>query len=103
MTDWAAKAAYEIAITIREASFSCEPEKEEVKKSATIIATFAEPLVALVRESKRRHYHCDDSFYCCPLCDESDHAGAKGTDCTCGADDWNARVNAVLEGTHDAR
>jgi hypothetical protein len=85
---------------------------------ATIIATFAEPLVALLRDARREHYHCDDSWYCCGKCTHSDHiyrvegewqegdeyplsegfAGRVKGRCTCGADAWNARVGAALAG-----
>lgn len=65
-------------------------------------------LVSLLRESKRKHYHCDDSWFCCGKCDSPDHPGGlysheggSGPDrtrgvCNCGADTWNARVAAAL-------
>lgn len=64
-------------------------------------------LVALLRESKREHYHCDDSWYCCGACTHPDHcdmgvcshegesARVQGV-CNCGADTWNARVDVAL-------
>jgi hypothetical protein len=68
--------------------------------------TFAE-LRALLADSRREHYHCDDSWYCCGKCDHPDHDGefpsshdgeARRTAgvCNCGADAWNARVDAAL-------
>ena len=66
-------------------------------------------LMALLRESKREHLHCDDSFYCCGACRSSDHGLAEGETvgvgwrrdgggaCTCGAAEWNDRVDAELE------
>ncbi|MCR4301843.1 MAG: hypothetical protein NUV51_09555 [Sulfuricaulis sp.] len=63
------------------------------------------------RESRRGHYHCDDSWYCCRACRAADHQLADGEHlgrngesvlcdgrCTCGADTWNALVDAVLDG-----
>ena len=59
----------------------------------------------LLRESKRQHYHCDDSWYCCPRCDCPDHPsgppslGAERTgkdECDCGATKWSAKVDAAL-------
>lgn len=61
----------------------------------------------LLMESKRKHYHCDDSFFCCRLCDHPDHGGQlelrSGDDgrCNCGADQWNARVDEALGITGD--
>lgn len=66
-------------------------------------------LIALLRESKRMHYHANNSFYCCPKCTDHPHftngdtvgklwsTSADTQDCTCGADEWNARVDAVLK------
>lgn len=67
-------------------------------------------IVALLRESRREHYHCDDSWLCCRACRSIDHclragedlgmgAGGPGGDrCDCGADAWNAKVDAALKG-----
>ena len=71
-------------------------------------------VLALLAESKRAHAHCDDCWYCCRACRHSDHAlyeaedlgegfdtlsigeSYKPGDCTCGADEWNAKVDAML-------
>src|SRR2546430_2375640 len=90
-----------------------EAGQQEIKhRIAAIVATFAEPLMALLQESKREHYHCDDSWYCCGKCTHQDHVLHEGEylsshggeaartsgACNCGADKWNARVDAVLAG-----
>lgn len=60
------------------------------------------PLVTLLRESKRLHTHCDDSWYCCGKCTHPDHGeldGHRGREadvCDCGADAWNTKVDAAL-------
>ena len=56
-------------------------------------------LRGLLREARRPHYYCDDPWYSCPkaeggCCDES-----AGTECRCGADEWNARIDAALGAT----
>lgn len=76
-------------------------DPKSVPHVAAVITEHTKLLVALLRESKRKHYHCDDSWYCCPLCLHEDHGwrGYKQDDngvCTCGADEWNARVDEVL-------
>ena len=69
-------------------------------------------LLELLKESKREHYHCDDSWYCCRACRHPDHMLAEGENigssvvggltfepgvCTCGASEWNAKVDAALQ------
>jgi hypothetical protein len=102
--DWAAKAARKISenaqVVRRAFGPLAYPAEEEI---AAIIATFAEPLVKLLRESRREHYHCDDSYYCCGACDAEDHgplgggfANREGGVCNCGADEWNKRIEEAL-------
>lgn len=74
--------------------------------------------VATIRDAlelaRRPHDHCDDSWYCCPACDSSDHdtnapehrGGSYRSrprddtpvdvTCHCGADAVNARIDAAL-------
>lgn len=107
INDWASKAAHRIATEI---TFGVPhvPRQRHENRIAAIIATFAEPLVALLKESRREHHHCDDSWYCCGKCKSEDHCGITLTShdapkrragvCDCGADAWNARVDAALAG-----
>ena len=71
-------------------------------------------LLELLKESKREHDHCDDCWYCCRACRNSDHGLCEGEhlgdgadtlsigtsfkpgDCTCGAAEWNAKIDAAL-------
>lgn len=50
-----------------------------------------EPLIALLREAKREHR--PDSYGQCPV----ENTWAPGP-CDCGAAEWNARVDKVLNG-----
>lgn len=52
------------------------------------LATSVEPMIALLQESRRRH-----TMTPCGLRYEHDNAR-----CTCGADEFNAKVDAVLHG-----
>jgi hypothetical protein len=52
-----------------------------------------EALVALLRESKREHSDGEDID--CPMANPTFEYN-KGEPCTCGADTWNARINAAL-------
>lgn len=74
------------------------------QRVAIIIAEHAAPLLALLAESRRGHYHCDDSHYCCPMCTSPDHVGlvegevhTPGKPCDCGADAWNAKIDEALK------
>ena len=52
---------------------------------------------ALLLESKRSHYVCEDCWYSCPesgeCCDEREKK------CNCGASAWNAKVDEALAST----
>lgn len=113
--DWAAQAAKRIVEELRPARTRQAQEASEARVAA-IIATFAQPLLELVQASRRGHYHCDDSWYCCGKCtcsctDSHEHdsdcypashdgEAARTTGvCNCGADAWNARVDAALAGS----
>ena len=121
INDWAAKTAericYEVGRVKRKGD-GVEPDVASKNRIAAIIATFAEPLVALLREARRGHHHEeDDAWYCCGACTheceaveedqghehdesccvESTMNRVQGI-CDCGADAWNAKVDAALAG-----
>ena len=43
-------------------------------------------LLELLKESKREHDHCDDCWYCCRACRNSDHGLCEGEHLGDGAD-----------------
>ena len=122
--DWAARAAARIVmedfVKVR-GQEACDAAESRI---AAIIATFAEPLVVALRESRLEHHHCeDDSWYCCGACtheceaveEDPGHEHSEGCCvdshdnpkrvqgvCDCGADAWNARVGAALAGEKPA-
>lgn len=76
-----------------------------VERIAAIIATFAEPLITLLNESRRAHRH--DGLYgktCCPRCtchsedDEESEANDPTHGCNCEAGAWNEKIDSVLAG-----
>jgi len=114
INDWAAKAARRIMLLYDLDRIA--PQDKSVYAIAAIIAMHAEPLMALLREARREHYHCDDSWYCCGKCDHPDHgqlypeyflsshdgeAARVAGICNCLADAWNARIDKALEGNHE--
>ena len=62
---------------------------------------FAAEQVAAERERfqplivKRQHYYCEDTWYSCPKHEEGCANDAEGKDCNCGADKWNALIEAI--------
>lgn len=83
VNDWAAKAAERI---YEEFPISTHG-MPKVERIAAIIATFAAPLVALLRESRRE---------CSTTCRAYGNYQPPYEECSCGADEWNARVDKAL-------
>lgn len=46
--------------------------------------------------ARRNHYCYEDSWYTCPKADGGSSNEPKGHECDCGADEHNAKVNALL-------
>lgn len=105
--DWATRAALRIK---SERSASTE-------HIAAIIATFAEPLLKVIHESRREHRHVElvlgsiastpvpVTAFCCPQCtclswgnDEPDAEHEPNSDepCNCGASIWNEKIERAL-------
>lgn len=55
----------------------------------------AESVRDLIENLRRKHYECEDCWYSCPKSGECCNDDA-GDDCTCGADQHNARVDSLL-------
>jgi hypothetical protein len=52
---------------------------------------------ALKKYGKQSHYNCEDTWYGCPKSEEGCANDAyKPDECNCGADDHNAKVEALL-------
>ena len=45
--------------------------------------------------AKRKHYTCEDSWYNCPRSEDASANDNAGTECDCGADEHNAKVDAI--------
>jgi len=45
--------------------------------------------------ARRKHYTCEDSWYSCPQSDGGSANEHAGTKCDCGADEHNAKVDAI--------
>lgn len=105
INDWAAKAARRISDEFPDTyrvhngevggrAYYDEMERvwpdAKIERAAAIIATFVEPLVALLWEARREHN---------TGCLAYSNYQPPYEDCTCGADEWNAKVDAALNGT----
>lgn len=93
--DWAAKAADRID---DEYPHARREQRPSVERIAAIVATFAEPILMLLAESRRSHHRGYNDESCdyppCPASDED----VNDEKCTCGADAWNARIETALSG-----
>lgn len=53
-------------------------------------------VLQLANLAKREHYGCEDSWYSCPKHPDGCSCDNAGKECTCGADEHNAKVNELL-------
>ncbi len=89
-----------------------EPQPANADRIAAIIETFAKPWLKFL--VKRKHQHVEeDSYYCCGACtcpcdDDHEHSvsccvfdyhARKQGVCDCGADEWNAQLEGLGEGS----
>lgn len=93
INDWATKAA--------EYWFSTSPSsinrEARISRLAAIIDHFSKPITDLLRESRRPHEsQCPAFEWADP--EESDLMHGNDEPCRCGAEEWNARVDAALAG-----
>lgn len=66
-----------------------------IGKHSGYLAAFTKVLPVLQR-SIRAHFHVeDDCWYSCPA--DPDYCGDKPRVCNCGADEWNAEINALIK------
>lgn len=47
--------------------------------------------------ARREHYYCEDSWYSCPKETDGCANDAMGDECNCGADEHNAKVDALMQ------
>jgi hypothetical protein len=50
-----------------------------------------------LQRMKRNHYSCEDSWYSCPKAEDGCSNEAAGTDCDCGADEFNSEIDSVID------
>jgi len=108
--DWAAKASNRIVDEVTEDVQWRNRRliKPTAERIAAIIAWYAKPLEMLLLESRRAHKHGEHGSRCCPQCcckswpedPEGDFEPTPNSDnpCTCGASEWNARIDTALNG-----
>ena len=52
--------------------------------------------VEFLQSMKRKHYYCEDGWYSCPKAVDGCYNEWAGTDCNCGADEFNAEIDSVI-------
>lgn len=53
-------------------------------------------IIAELEKLHISHYYCDDGWYSCPKHPEGCANEDEGTECNCGADKHNARLDTVI-------
>ena len=53
-------------------------------------------VLRLAELARRKHYYCEDTWYSCPKHPDGCANDGAGRNCTCGADQINAEVDAIL-------
>jgi hypothetical protein len=77
----------------------------DVSPISTVLDARAEieRLRAALLKAKRPHYGCEDTYYSCPKHPEGCSRDGAGRDCDCGADKFNAEIDAILGGTDEPK
>lgn len=73
---------------------ACDRERLHLVAKMTDERQLIKELASLAR---RRHYHCEDSWYSCPKATDGCANDAMGDQCNCGADEHNAKVDALMQ------
>lgn len=99
--DWATRCARRIRSEMLVVVPAHEPTMVGLGPSesriAAIIVLHAEPLLKLLAESRREHHRGYNDEMCdYPPCPRSDGEPFYDVKCTCGADEWNAKVDEAL-------
>ena len=80
-------------------NYHCGEAIEEMEKATDgewVRYEDVEPLIALLREAKREHFvNEEECYYSCASLQPTE--SRLFGPCTCGADDWNARIDEVLK------
>ncbi len=76
--------------------YSCAPLPELVVLTLAKCDDEIDRLRALLLKSKRAHRYCEDPWYSCPKAEDGCADEREGTECNCGADEWNAQIDAAL-------
>lgn len=58
-------------------------------------------IIKEITELKRSHYYCEDSWYSCPKAEDGCANEDEGPDCNCGAEEYNAKIDAIVTKLHE--
>lgn len=72
---------------------------DDVEKARAIDAAEIVRLREALSRCKRGHYYCEDSWYSCPLAEGGCANDSKAAVCDCGAEAFNAEIDAMLMDT----
>lgn len=82
---------------IREAGTALNGKWDQAFPTWLLEKASAYPVMrAALEEARIGHLSCDDGWYSCPKSTEGCLNPEDGQNCTCGADEHNARIDAAL-------
>jgi hypothetical protein len=67
-----------------------------LKKPSQPLYTLLVEIREFLEKSRQPHYYCEDSWYSCPKAEDG-CANDKITECNCGADEYNAKLDIILQ------
>lgn len=98
-------------VTHNKAWLLCQKHDQRFPKPAPTLTEYVQHYVERAESAEKRleeagrvlqkcrigHYYCEDSWYSCPQAEGGCADDRRGPACDCGADKWNARVDAAIE------
>lgn len=73
---------------------SCGLENPDEDLANFTLMAVAPELLSLIEESRREHVYDSEATWVCPAADKENWP--DGRECECGADEWNAKVDAII-------
>jgi hypothetical protein len=71
-------------------------QKQNITENMNALQAAAQQALAALKNNKRVHYYCEDTWYSCPKHEEGCANENEGDECNCGADEVNKVLDAAI-------
>jgi hypothetical protein len=71
-------------------------QKQNITENMSALQAAAQQALAALKNNKRVHYYCEDTWYSCPKHEEGCANELEGDECNCGADEVNKVLDAAI-------